>query len=41
MKEIIYLTDYEQKSFEKKNFSGARDFFYGLDLLDENFNIRI
>ena len=33
MKEIIFLTDFKQNSFDINNKSKSRDFLYGIDML--------
>lgn len=41
MKEIIFLTDFKQNSFDINDKSKARDFFYGIDLLEKNYKVKI
>ena len=39
MDEIIYLTDFKQKSFKLNDKSSPRDFNYGIDLLRKNYKV--
>ena len=41
MKKIIFLTDFKQKSFDSDHKEKARDFFYGVDLLKKNYQVKI
>lgn len=41
MKKLIFLTDFKQREFQSNLKNKARDFFYGIDLLENNFKIKI
>ena len=40
MKEIIFLTDFKQNSFDINNKSKSRDFLYGIDMLKDTYKIK-
>ena len=41
MKKLIYLKYFKKRDFQTKFKNKARDFFYGIDLLDNHFKIKI